>query len=214
MKDIKYILENSNSQAKQDVFAYFMLEKDDGYFLDFGASEPILSNNTYLLERLGWKGFCFDMQKFDAKYRETRKAPYISCNLIYFDVLGFLRNKNVPNVVDYMSIDLDESTERFLFSFPFDLYEFKVITLEHDSYRFGPGKKYKFEEFMKSKGYTPICNNVSVRESDVMIHLRNGSKLYPFEDWYVNEKYFDSEKLDLVRSENIYYEDIIQKMIL
>lgn len=48
----------SNSQLFQDLFVLFTLNlKENGYFVDFGATNGIGINNTYLLEkRFGWTG--------------------------------------------------------------------------------------------------------------------------------------------------------------
>jgi hypothetical protein len=70
-------------------------------------------------------------------------------------------------------------------NFPFDEYEFKVMTFEHDTYRNGPEQKEKAYSLLTEKGYICLCNDVRVPES-------MGETNY-FEDWYINPKYFTEE---------------------
>ena len=50
--------ENSRSQFKQDVFALMVNKfKEDGYFVEFGATNGCDISNTYILEKqFGWRG--------------------------------------------------------------------------------------------------------------------------------------------------------------
>jgi len=48
---------NSTSQLFQDLFVlYFCQFKKKGYFVDIGAADGFSYNNTFILERKGWKG--------------------------------------------------------------------------------------------------------------------------------------------------------------
>ena len=48
---------NSTSQLFQDLFVlYFSQFKKEGYFVDIGAADGLSYNNTFILERKGWKG--------------------------------------------------------------------------------------------------------------------------------------------------------------
>jgi FkbM family methyltransferase len=53
-----YFLEQSKSQLRQDVFVLSQLDfKENGFFVEFGASNGVRLSNTHLLEkRFGWKG--------------------------------------------------------------------------------------------------------------------------------------------------------------
>ena len=59
-KILEYFVSNkSNSLAQkfQDLLVlYFSEFKKDGYFIDIGATDGIIFNNTFILERRGWKG--------------------------------------------------------------------------------------------------------------------------------------------------------------
>ena len=67
INDIKF----SKSQAFQDIFVYFILNINNGYFLDIGSSDPENINNTYFLENKGWSGLCIDLEKYDYSNRNV-----------------------------------------------------------------------------------------------------------------------------------------------
>lgn len=57
--------ENSRSQFKQDVFALMVNKfKEDGYFVEFGATNGFDISNTYILEKqFGWRGVLVEPAK-------------------------------------------------------------------------------------------------------------------------------------------------------
>ena len=100
-------------------------------------------------------------------------------------IVDILKDNNAPKVIDYVSVDIDPMSMIGLNNFPFDEYEFKVMTFEHDTYRNGPEQKELAYALLTEKGYVRLCNNVNVPEAQ-------GVGLY-FEDWWVNPKYFSEE---------------------
>ena len=50
------------SQFEQDKWLYnnIFKNKKDGYFVDIGAHDGVHCSNTYLFEKLGWSGVCFE----------------------------------------------------------------------------------------------------------------------------------------------------------
>ena len=50
------------SQAQQDVFILNILKgKQNGYFVELGSNDPIVINNTFLLEtHFNWKGIMIE----------------------------------------------------------------------------------------------------------------------------------------------------------
>lgn len=53
------------SQYRQDMLLRFFLfpEKNDGVFLDIGGNHPVMINNTYYYEQIGWTGLAFEPVK-------------------------------------------------------------------------------------------------------------------------------------------------------
>lgn len=79
------------SQLGQDVYALYTIHqgKKDGYFVDVGAYDGKSFSNTYLLEKVGWKGICVEphplefklMKKYRKKSIHVRAAVYSKSNL-------------------------------------------------------------------------------------------------------------------------------------
>ncbi len=65
------------SQCGQDFFLANTIfkGKTDGVFLDVGANDPVVINNTYYFEKIGWTGIAFEPQKHHCeKYNSVRKT--------------------------------------------------------------------------------------------------------------------------------------------
>lgn len=199
---IKDLLPNSQSQAHQDIFAYLVCNTNDGYFIDIGSGPPISVNNTYLLESLGWKGLSFDKDDHSPYYLNERKTPIIIGDVTKLNINAILDIEQSPKVIDYLSIDVDDATEQFIFqNFPKD-YKFKCITFEHNLY-VGDELKNKSKKFFLDKGYTLLCENVAVAFS---------SDRDMFEDWYINEEFINIERVEFLRSNGLLHTEIIEKM--
>lgn len=167
-----------NSQASQDHFVYLLLyrllkKKDEGFYLEIGAGEPIATNNSYLFEtNFKWKGVSIDISNSLVKsWKDTRQNTLLISDATKVDYEYIL--KDFPKTIDYLSLDIDEMYDVVLERIPFDKYTFKIITIEHDSYRFGTRFKDREREILTKLGYRMICSDVK--------HLG-----YAFEDWWVN----------------------------
>ena len=72
----------SKSQYGQELFIYEQIfnKKHEGIFIEVGGNDPILLNNTYALEMLGWSGIAFEpMDYLREKWEEKRATtcyPY------------------------------------------------------------------------------------------------------------------------------------------
>lgn len=176
------------SQVFQDKFALKLIGKK-GFFLDLGAGwdHSGINSNTLLLEENGWNGICVDANRDSAQRRKdfSLRASVICAWIPQVTIKQILDAHNAPKVIDYISIDIEPVTIIGLENFPFDEYDFKVMTFEHDLYAHGPEQKDKAYEMLSSRGYIRLCNNVNVPEAQ-------GLGLY-FEDWWINPKYFSED---------------------
>jgi len=173
----------SYSQVGQDLFVLSLFPDDyRGIFLDFGCQEPERINNTILLEQKGWTGYSFDIVDYSEKWK-IRETPFICADVLSMDLTGFKNN----SPYDYISLDISpykgaryELLKR-LVDFGID---FKVLTIEHDVYIEGNDERERIpqRELLNSIGYLLAKPDVSCGE-------------YPFEDWWVNPKYIDCEKI-------------------
>lgn len=163
----------SYSQAGQDKFV-FELCGHNGSFLDIGCGHPIQGSNTYILERdYGWRGLLIDsaIDKVE-QCNQVRRNPSVCCNALTVDWVALHLGKQF----DYLSLDIDNPIDELcvLQSLHLDGFSFRVMTVEHDSYRFGDVHKEELRKFLLGKGYilakADVCNDG-----------------LPFEDWWIGE---------------------------
>lgn len=196
----------SYSQCGQDIFVYNLMKGQPGKFLDLGCSLPKKINNTYLLELNGWFGISIDIQNFNEQWKE-RSCPFIQSNCLTEDYNALLPKHYDSNLIDYLTLDMEGCGDRFkLLSKIMDTnYEFKIITIEHDSYMgdsFVKEEKIPQRELLKSKGYILIGSDISHSKSPDLF----------FEDWWVNPKYFSQEEINKWVSEKVSCDKIFERL--
>lgn len=179
------------SQASQDQFVYCLLygllnKEDDGYYFEIGAGHPSSANNSYFFEKeLGWKGISIDIaHEFKEMWYSTRQNSLLiedarQCN--YQSVL-----KTFPRTIDYLSLDIDDDYDVVLRGIPFTDYIFKIITIEHDFYRFGDKYREAERNILTSLGYYLLC-------PDVMVFFKDEYRI--FEDWWIHPSVFPTDLL-------------------
>lgn len=185
--------------SQQDLFVQLLLG-NKGFFVDIGAGDGAglpCASNTYWLEELGWTGILLE---YDPQYSsEARKlrpnSHFVLANALTIDYKQLFRQCNAPKAIDYLSIDIEPSSVAGLRQFPFDEYDFKVMTIEHDFYNMPQGivQKRELEMFMKDKGYVKIVE-------DVGLAYRTTHFL---EDWYINPKYLHEFRIP--NADKLYY---------
>jgi hypothetical protein len=198
----------SCSQSGQDLWVNAVLEgKRDGFFLDVGANHPVELSNTYALQNgLGWGGVlverdehCLNLLRM---WRQSDRTKIIEGDATKMDLLAPYRFTGI-NVVDYLSIDIDENTEpalRWLLqSFGDSGIRFRVLTVETDQYRFGQEVADRIDGLLASHGYDILCKNV--RASDGSI----------YESWAVDPKLVNMKVAERFRSDGLKWSDILAK---
>ena len=193
----------SYSQVDQDLWVLEMLNnKKNGYFLDVGAYDGIKYSNSLLLEKdFDWTGLLIEAHpdNFNTlkNNRKNTLVPYavsdyngkiifenecgtgskvVEKNGLSIDCITFekmFEMYNVPNYIDYISLDIEGMEYLSLTKFPFDKYKFKLLTVEHNLYMSGSENKEKIKDILLKNGYVIYKENVSHNE-------------LPFEDWYIN----------------------------
>jgi len=200
-------MEKSNSQVGQDIFAKYICDTKNGYFLDLGCREPISYNNTYLLESEGWDGLLIDIDEDSInECKKIRKSKSYSIDLTdikidnkKYTLEEFLEYNLCPDVIDYISFDVDDDTFDVLKEFPFHKYEFKCMTFEHDVYRIGNKLQKYTRTLFEELGYFLVCANVK--------HSNNS-----FEDWFVNPKHINLDRYEHLICNNSDWAKIIEKL--
>lgn len=188
------------SQANQDEFVFNILNKQThGVFIDIGSSSPINWNNSFFLESIGWNGICIDVSEYDYS---QRKCKYYCNDALKINYLELFKENSIPNVIDYLSLDIDYYTLDCLKKIPLDKYLFKTITIEHDNYRFQDLLRFEQREILLKHGYFLLCSDVTC------LPLKEDQY---FEDWWVCENYVSKELIHLLKSDKESCSSIVNK---
>ena len=176
-------LDKSYSGLGQDLFVLMLLDGlSNGTYLEVGANDPVVSNNTYLLEKVfGWTGLSVDISKvFERRFKLFRQNTFVSADarrIAYRPFFG--------SVIDYLSLDIDppEQTYEALANILGEGLSFKVLTFEHDYYMMGSGPRVRTEsrDLLESYGYELLVADVSF----------NGLRC---EDWWINPDFIDPSR--------------------
>lgn len=177
---IKYI-EGSQSDSGQESFVIAMLEgKRNGYYVEIGAGEAFIHNNTVVLERdYGWTGLAIDIHEpYVLEHKALRKNPCLVADAITFDYKKYFQENNFPMQIDYLQLDIDppQFTLECLKALPLETYRFSTITYEHDYYN-KPEHfliKQEAQDILRSYGYSLVADNVLSPWNN------------PFEDWWID----------------------------
>jgi hypothetical protein len=202
----------SYSQVAQDLFVLYCTEKKrNGTFLEIGSNDPILINNTYILERdYDWSGILVEYNSNYAEKYDTQrpKSHYIIQDATTIDYKALLQKYKMPYHMDYLQIDLEVTngstlkTLQLLDEHVFPEYKFGVVTFEHDIYR---GNYFDTMEtsraIFKKHKYIPVFLNVA-------------EKGLQFEDWYVHPDLVNMHTISKImsnKSENC-FNDILKSL--
>ena len=185
-KDSKKI-EKNYSQVYQDMFVLSMLDgKKNGTYLEIGASDPIVDNNTYLLEtEFEWKGISVEIEEGKVKeFNQERTNQCLQADATKLNYTEILEELETPKTVDYLQVDCEpaETTFNVLLSIPFDKYKFAVITFEHDYYLHHKTDYRKASrKYLESLGYKRVVSNIAPDSNSA------------FEDWWIHPDLVDAK---------------------
>ncbi len=209
------------SQSFQDIFALSILDgKSNGTYVEIGADQPRIYNNTYILEKdYNWDGISFELDADKVEFFDyMRRNSCVCTDATTFDYRSLFKEKNYPKQIDYLSLDIEpaDNTLKALNQLPLDEYRFSVITFETELYQAlkatihyadspelqeAMRKEYgayhiesKARKILKSYGYELLLENV--------MHQNN-----PYEDWWIDPNVVDPEIVNKFRIE---YKEFIQ----
>lgn len=187
-------IERNYSQVYQDMFILSMLNgKRNGTFLEIGGAEPFKGNNTALLEKcFDWTGVSIEYdEKFIEYYKNNRSAMLLHTDALQLDYEKLLTENFEGNIIDYLQLDIEPARHTYecMLKIPFDKYKFAVITYEHDYYvDVTRSYREKSREFLRSKGYELIVNDISP------------DGISNFEDWWVHPDLVDENIVKRMKS--------------
>ena len=113
-------------------------------------------------------------------------APFTKRNLIVrkkTTTLGkILDLLSAPEIIDYLSLDVEGAELAILSTFPFSKYKFRVLTVEHNAPHVGPEQQIAIREILTKNGYKFIKGN------DDILNWGHG----PIDDFYIHPELVDS----------------------
>lgn len=195
------------SQSNQDKWVCeFLNFKKNGFYLDIGAYDGIQTSNTFILEEdLQWSGICVEANPtIFNKLCNNRKSINLNlaildykgtCNfnedsicdkdkgyLIKCDTLNnVLEKNNAPNIIDYMSIDIEGSEFDALKNFDFKKWQINLITIEHNLYLNGDFDKNRLFKLLSENNFERVVEDAVCLDTNPSVYQK------PYEDWYVNK---------------------------
>ena len=198
------------SLERQDEFVYHVLAKhlkSPGTFLDVGCATPVSANNTYILEKyLNWTGLAFDIGDVEAdeNWSKYRNTTFKQIDATSPEMTSYLQNLD-NKVFDYISLDVDsydtsysaEALKRIMDAG----IEFKVMTLEHESFKHGTSITKPTRDILHSKGYRMLFEDVSFEDEN------------PWEDWWINPELIPIENIMNIYKKGATFNECINTLI-
>lgn len=195
------------SQSNQDKWVCeFLNFKKNGFYLDIGAYDGIQTSNTFVLEKdFQWNGICVEANPIIFnKLCNNRKS--INLNLAVLDYEGYcgfredsvccesvgntigcdtlnniLEKNKAPNIIDYMSIDIEGSEFNALKNFDFKKWQINLITIEHNLYLNGDFDKNRLFKLLSENNFERVVEDAVCLDTNPSVYQK------PYEDWYVNK---------------------------
>lgn len=93
--------------------------------------------------------------------------------------MNVLEKNNIPNVIDYLSIDIEGMEYDILKVFDFSKYHINTLTVEHNDVHIGIEYRNKLCDLLSKNGLRFVKGNENVQNWDA-------NKFY-IEDFYVNK---------------------------
>ncbi len=185
----------SCSQNGQDIVAQTIFKEYSKYlpdkvgvYLELGGSDPIVGNNSYILEAIHeWKGISIEQSKFMYdRFVSIRNNLCINNDALKLDYESVMLSTLGTLECHFLSLDIDPAKQTYT-ALKKILCGSNInplfITFEHDKYRGGPLVQIASTILLRKHGYTRLVKNVEA--------LNFGE----YEDWWVLKNEFDQETL-------------------
>ena len=192
-----------NAQTCQDVFVDKILNKDGGFFVDIGAgtgglpsSNPGFYSNTYFFEAFrSWTGIAID---YDSDWyfsvKNSRNCKCVCEDLLEKNINEILSENECPELIDYISIDVDDAQWKVFHDFNFSKYKFNVLTLEHNLFQTlesctqNRSEEHKQKVLKEYDAYREVLSSHGYKILWADVNLDGYG---PVEDWWVSQEIFD-----------------------
>jgi len=149
----------SQENGFQDVFANFINKnKTHGFVIDIGCRNKSGSNSLLFLKK-GWTCRGADISNHTSDWEDYPEFFYqmdvsIKQNI---DILF----KDIPNIIEFLSIDVDDASLQVLSNIDFLKFKFKCICIEHDFYAHGEKLRIPQREILEKNGYNRVIQTAA-----------------------------------------------------
>lgn len=177
----------------QDIFASFVNNfSKEGYVIDIGCKSPGTGNNSTLFLEKEWKGVGADINNYQTEWENYPNFKFYQMDVTLKDNMDLLFSE-VPKIIEFLSLDVDESGFEALKNIDLNKYKFKCICIEHDYYRFGETLRAPQREYLKN--YTRVIQTAA-------------------EDWYVDYSLLDDNVVKILKNIPLHNEITSKEMYL
>jgi hypothetical protein len=167
----------SQENGFQDIFANFINKnKSHGFVIDIGCRNKAGSNSLLFLEK-GWICRGADISNYTNEWQDYPGFFYqVDVSLKQnIDILF----KNIPNIIEFLSIDVDDASLQVLLNIDFIKFKFKCICIEHDYYLHGEKLRAPQREILEKNGYNRVIQTAA-------------------EDWWVHNDLIDQDIIKIL----------------
>jgi hypothetical protein len=173
----------------QDVFAKFVnSEKENGYVVDIGCQGPGDGNNSTLLLEMNWKGVGADINDYHNSWSNYENFKFYQIDTTIKNNVDNLFS-DCPEIIDFLSIDVDGATLETLKNIDFGKFKFRCICIEHDYYWRGEELRIPQRDILDKLGYKRVIHTAA-------------------EDWYVDYNLIENEEVKKILLEIPHHHDI------
>jgi FkbM family methyltransferase len=206
------ILKRSKSQLRQDIFALSKLNfKNEGFFVEFGATNGMELSNTYLLEKeFGWSGILAEPATcWHEELRKNRNA-IIETNCVWVDsksILNFTQvaTPELSTISNYSKNDMHLGRNKNAESYQVKTISLNDLLLKHNAPKSidylsidTEGSEFEILNAFDFKNYSfsviTVEHNYTANRSKIFNLLskhgytRVFEGLSKFDDWYILNK--------------------------
>lgn len=186
--------------GQQDMWVALAVEpgKRDGYYVDVGSADGVLHSNSYIFDRMGWKGICIDPFPINMRNRTCQifRQPVFSESgkRVSFRAAGENggivdtmnrykeNNANAP-LVEFVTATLDEILDKAQAPRHIDYVSIDVEGAELDALRGFPLDKYQVDAFTIEHNNEPQKREAMRQLLETKGYARVRS--WVVDDWYV-----------------------------
>ncbi len=200
---------HSKSQIKQDLFVLSQLNfKNDGFFVEFGATDGLSMSNTYLLEKeFNWKGILAEPARCWHKALEKNRSVALEKNCVWHktgESLEFneAKSSTLSTIVGFGDTDSHSKVRHAGETYVVETISFNDLLIKHNAPKImdylsidTEGSEYVILESLNFKNYkfkiiTVEHNYTKLRDKIYDLLVSKGYKRVftdysLFDDWYV-----------------------------